>query len=87
MQPLMPDGNDCSSDGIKTTHALLVPVRRVLLLQGGYNELLHFLVRLGHQVNWRGLLHDGDVLLERLADHLAETQRRLRTSEGALFHV
>lgn len=49
-----------------------VPVRRVLLLDGGNNEAFHLLVRLGHQVNRGALLHDGYVLLERLADHLTE---------------
>lgn len=58
---------------------------RVLFLDGGYNELLHFLVRLGHQVNRRALLHDGDVLLERLADHLAETQRSQNSARGILW--
>lgn len=49
-----------------------------LLLDGGDNELLHSLVRLGHQVHWRALLHDGDVFLQRLADHLAETRQTQR---------
>lgn len=41
-----------------------------LLLDGGDDELLHFLVRLGDQVNRRALQHDADVFLQSLADHL-----------------
>lgn len=48
-----------------------VPVSGELLLNGGYNEQLHSLVRLGHQVDRRALLHDADLFLERLTDHLA----------------
>lgn len=47
------------------------PVSRKLLRNGGYNELLHSLVRLGHQVDRRAFLHDADVFLESLTDHLA----------------
>lgn len=50
------------------------PVSRKLLFNGGYNELLHSLVRLGHQVDRRAFLHDADVFLEGLTDHLAETR-------------
>lgn len=52
----------------------VIPVCGVLFLDGRYNKLLHFLVCLSHQVNWRAFLHDSNVLLERLADHLGETQ-------------
>lgn len=50
------------------------PVSRKLLFNGGYNELLHSLVCLGHQVDRRAFLHDADVFLKRLTDHLAETR-------------
>lgn len=54
--------------------AVEVPVCRVLFLDGRYNKLLHFLVCLSHQVDWWAFLHDRDVFVERLADHLGETQ-------------
>lgn len=51
-------------------HCKCSPVSGELLLNGGDDELLHFLVRLGDQVNWRALLHDTDVILQSLANHL-----------------
>lgn len=47
-----------------------LPVSGEFFLDGGDDELLHFLVRLSDQVNWRALLHDTDVTLQRLANHL-----------------
>lgn len=61
-----------------------LPVSGELLLDGGDDELLHFLVRLGDQVNRRALLHDTDVTLQRLANHLgASTSTRI--SERDIF--
>lgn len=61
-----------------------LPVSGELLLDGGDDELLHFLVRLGDQVNRRALLHDTDVTLQRLANHLgANTSTRI--SERDIF--
>lgn len=50
------------------------PVSGELLFNGGYNELFHSPVRLGDQVDRRALLHDVDVFVERLTDHLAGTR-------------
>lgn len=41
-----------------------------LCLDGRYDEPLHSLVRLSYEVHLRALVHDGDVALEGLADHL-----------------
>lgn len=49
---------------------LTSPVSGELFLNGGDDELLHFLVRLSDQVNRRALLHDTDVILQSLANHL-----------------
>ena len=56
----------------------------VLLPDGGYNELLYSLVRLCHQIRRRTLLHDRNVLLERLSDNLldANTDNRFTVLLG-----
>lgn len=64
--------------------AATLPVGGELFLDGGDDELLHFLVRLGDQVDRRALLHDTDVTLQRLANHLgANTSTRI--SERDIF--
>lgn len=64
--------------------AAKAPVCGVLFLDGGYNELFHSLVRLGHQVNRRALLHDVDLFLERFTDHLAH---RWQTQSGGALDL
>lgn len=67
------------------------PVSGELLPDGGDDELLHLLVRLGDQVHRRALLHDADVTVQGLADHLganipaSSTQRERKRGGGSLF--